>query len=81
MNTATSSIRAGLPPGPKGTLIGGNIRQFRAGILNFSPGAFEPEMKAIAEWFEENPPGRTGVGPGGEPRRSRRIAHSPGAIR
>src|SRR5215475_7218325 len=28
-------IRSPLPPGPKGTSIGGNIRQFRAGILNF----------------------------------------------
>ena len=35
MNTATSSIRAGLPPGPKGTLIGGNIRQFRNRLLDF----------------------------------------------
>jgi cytochrome P450 len=31
----TASIHSGLPPGPKGTLVGGNIRQFRAGILNF----------------------------------------------
>jgi len=35
LNTATSSIRAGLPPGPKGTLIGGNIRQFSARLLDF----------------------------------------------
>jgi len=35
MDTATSPIHAGLPPGPKGTLIGGNIRQFRARLLNF----------------------------------------------
>lgn len=29
----------------------------RAGILNFSsPGSFEPEMPAIAEWFVQNPP-------------------------
>jgi cytochrome P450 len=35
MNTATSPIRAGLPPGPKGALIGGNIRQFRARLLDF----------------------------------------------
>ena len=27
LNTATSSIRVGLPRGPKGTLIGGNIHQ------------------------------------------------------
>jgi cytochrome P450 len=26
---------SGLPPGPKGTLLGGNVRQFRAGLLNF----------------------------------------------
>ena len=35
MNTATSPIRVGLPPGPKGTLIGGNIRQFRDRLLDF----------------------------------------------
>ena len=35
MNTATSSIRVGLPRGPKGTLIGGNIHQFRARLLDF----------------------------------------------
>jgi hypothetical protein len=32
---STASIRSGLPPGPKGTLIGGNMRQFRAGLLDF----------------------------------------------
>jgi cytochrome P450 len=35
MDTTTSSIRAGLPPGPEGTLIGGNIHQFRAHLLDF----------------------------------------------
>ena len=35
MNTATLSIHPGLPPGPQGTMIGGNVRQFRAGLLNF----------------------------------------------
>jgi cytochrome P450 len=35
LSTATASIRAGLPPGPKGTLIGGNLRQFRAELLDF----------------------------------------------
>jgi dTDP-4-dehydrorhamnose 3,5-epimerase-like enzyme len=29
----------------------------RAGVLNFSSGEFEPEMKAIVEWFAEHPPG------------------------
>ena len=29
----------------------------RAGVLNFSPGEFEPEMKEIAEWFAVHPPG------------------------
>jgi quercetin dioxygenase-like cupin family protein len=29
----------------------------RAGVLNFSPGEFESEMKGIAEWFAEHPPG------------------------
>jgi quercetin dioxygenase-like cupin family protein len=34
----------------------------RAGVLNVSiPGAFEPHMPAIAEWFMKNPPGRAGV--------------------
>jgi cytochrome P450 len=31
---ATASPRLGLPPGPNGTVVGGNIRQFRAGLLN-----------------------------------------------
>ena len=35
MNTSISSLRTGLPPGPKGTLIGGNIHQFRACLLDF----------------------------------------------
>jgi hypothetical protein len=35
MSTASASIRYGLPPGPKGTLIGGNIRKFRAELLDF----------------------------------------------
>ncbi len=31
----------------------------RAGVLNLSvPGTFEPDMPAIAEWFEKHPPGR-----------------------
>src|SRR6476469_5337922 len=32
---STATARAGLPPGPKGTLIGGNLRQFRAELLDF----------------------------------------------
>src|SRR5215831_11307511 len=32
---STALIQSRLPPGPKGTIIGGNIRQFRAGLLNF----------------------------------------------
>ena len=32
----------------------------RAGVLNLStPGAFEPAMAGIAEWFAEHPPGDT----------------------
>jgi mannose-6-phosphate isomerase-like protein (cupin superfamily) len=31
----------------------------RAGVLNFSPAVFEPEMKGVAEWFAEHPPGST----------------------
>jgi quercetin dioxygenase-like cupin family protein len=51
----------------KGSFIlvpGGVVHDFenrsdaRAGVLNFSvPGAFEPEMPAIADWFAEHPPG------------------------
>jgi mannose-6-phosphate isomerase-like protein (cupin superfamily) len=50
----------------KGTFVlipGGVTHDFqnrgsvRAGLLNFStPGPFEPEMPAIAEWFAQNPP-------------------------
>jgi cytochrome P450 len=32
---ATPSIHSGLPPGPKGTLLGGNVRQFGGGLLDF----------------------------------------------
>jgi cytochrome P450 len=35
MSTAIASIRSGLPPGPKGTIVGGNSRQFRARLLDF----------------------------------------------
>ena len=35
MSTAIPLTHSGLPPGPKGTLLGGNVRQFRAGLLNF----------------------------------------------
>jgi cytochrome P450 len=35
MSTATPSIHSRLPSGPNGTLLGGNVRQFRAGLLNF----------------------------------------------
>ena len=32
----------------------------RAGVLNLSiPGAFEPHMPSIAEWFTQHPPGST----------------------
>jgi mannose-6-phosphate isomerase-like protein (cupin superfamily) len=47
---------------------GGMIHDFenrsdsRAGILNVSvPGAFEPHMPGIAEWFAEHPPQDAGV--------------------
>ncbi len=35
MSIATPSIHSGLPPGPRGTLLGGNVRQFGAGLLDF----------------------------------------------
>ncbi len=51
---------------PRGSFVlvpGGVIHDFenrsklRAGILNFSvPGAFEPHMPSIVDWFKENPP-------------------------
>jgi mannose-6-phosphate isomerase-like protein (cupin superfamily) len=37
-----------------------NRGDVRAGVLNLSiPGAFEPHMPGIAEWFRAHPPGRT----------------------
>jgi cytochrome P450 len=39
--TTSSSSRSAPPPGPKGTLIGGNIRQFRTGLLEFLLNAAE----------------------------------------
>ena len=35
MSVTIPSIRTGLPPGPKRTLLGGNLRQFRSGLLDF----------------------------------------------
>jgi mannose-6-phosphate isomerase-like protein (cupin superfamily) len=29
----------------------------RAGMVNFTPSVFEPEMEGIAQWFKEHPPG------------------------
>lgn len=38
-----------------------NRSDARAGMLNLSiPGAFEPHMPGIAQWFIENPPGYAG---------------------
>jgi len=51
---------------PRGSFVlvpGGVTHDFqnrsddRAGALNFSSGVFEPEMKGIAAWFAEHPPG------------------------
>lgn len=51
---------------PKGSFVlapGGTTHDFenrsdaRAGVINFSPTVFEPEMPAIAEWFRDHPPG------------------------
>lgn len=39
-----------------------NRGSVKSGVLNFSvPGAFEPEMPAISEWFSEHPAGDTGA--------------------
>ena len=68
----TMSFRVGdaWTDAPKGSFIlipGGVTHDFenrgdaRAGALNFSvPGAFEPHMPGIVEWFREHPPGRAG---------------------
>jgi quercetin dioxygenase-like cupin family protein len=64
----TMSLRVGeewiaAPAGSFVLVPGGVTHDFqnrsdaRAGILNFTPGVFEPEMPAIAEWFAEHPPG------------------------
>jgi len=51
------------PPGSFVLVPGGVTHDFqnrgnqRAGILNFTPGVFEPEMAGIAEWFAKHPPG------------------------
>lgn len=34
-----------------------NRSDARAGVLNFCPGVFEPQMRSISEWFAEHPPG------------------------
>ncbi|HSV69134.1 MAG TPA: cupin domain-containing protein [Methylibium sp.] len=39
-----------------------NRGSVRAGVLNLSiPGAFEPAMPDIVEWFQKHPPGNAGV--------------------
>ena len=58
-------------PATKGSFVlipGGIAHDFenrgntRAGLLNLSiPGAFEPHMPAISQWFAENPPGHAGA--------------------
>jgi quercetin dioxygenase-like cupin family protein len=64
----TMSLRVGddwidAPVGSFVLIPGGITHDFenrsdrRAGVLNFSNGVFEPEMKGIAEWFANNPPG------------------------
>jgi quercetin dioxygenase-like cupin family protein len=54
---------------PRGAFVlipGGTTHDFqnrsdaRAGVLNFSPGPFEPAMPGIAAWFGEHPPGYAG---------------------
>jgi mannose-6-phosphate isomerase-like protein (cupin superfamily) len=51
------------PPGSFVLVPGGVTHDFenrgsqRAGILNFTPGVFEPEMAGISEWFAKHPPG------------------------
>lgn len=36
-----------------------NRSDLRAGVLNLSiPGAFEPQMPMIVDWFQKHPPGR-----------------------
>lgn len=51
---------------PRGSFVlipGGVTHDFenrttaRAGILDFTNGVFETEMKGISDWFAENPPG------------------------
>lgn len=38
-----------------------NRGDVRAGVLNLSiPGAFEPHMPSIVDWFRQHPPGRAG---------------------
>ena len=50
---------------PKGSFVlvpGGTPHDFenrsdaRAGVLNFFPGVFEPDMPAIADYFDKHPP-------------------------
>lgn len=68
----TMSVRVGdrWTDAPRGSFVlvpGGVTHDFenrsdrRAGLLNLSiPGAFEPHMPAIAQWFAQHPPGPAG---------------------
>jgi quercetin dioxygenase-like cupin family protein len=64
----TMSLRVGdewidAPAGSFVLVPGGVTHDFenrsdkRAGLLNFSPSVFEPEMAGITEWFAQHPPG------------------------
>jgi len=41
-----------------------NRSHARAGLLNFSPAVFEPEMEGIAAWFRDHPAGDVSAPPG-----------------
>ncbi len=53
----------GAPAGSFVLVPGGVTHDFenrsdrRAGVLNFCPGVFEPEMQGIVQWFATHPPG------------------------
>jgi quercetin dioxygenase-like cupin family protein len=77
--TMTVLVGAEWIEAPAGSFVlvpGGVVHDFEnrspkpATLLNFYPGEFEPDMKDIAAWFREHPPGDTrkvgGEGPPGE---------------
>lgn len=81
MSIATPSIHSGLPPGPKGTLLDGNVRQF--GSIRPNERFFALANSCVlpaAGWWDDHAPSatRSREGKQGELNRPTRVRGDPG---